>query len=100
MKGKFLNALCKFGMVSVCKYLPFSLVAVIDERFTYAYRAPDHYRVLNIMTVRTKNSILCSYEYIYYLTPPYSTVISSSPSATRRAVDKKFIKLLIGDAAF
>jgi hypothetical protein len=56
-------------MVSVCKYLPFSSVAVIDERYTYAYRAPDHYRVLNIMTVRTKNSISCSYEYIYYLTP-------------------------------
>jgi len=68
-KGKFLNALCKFGMVSVCKYLPFSSVAVIDERYTYAYRAPDHYRLLNIMTVRTKNSISCSYEYIYYLTP-------------------------------
>jgi hypothetical protein len=74
MKRNFLRLfiLYKFEMVSLCKYLPFSSVAVIDERCTYAYRARDHYRVRNITPVNTKiqfPSQNCSYKYINYLTP-------------------------------
>jgi hypothetical protein len=59
-------------MVSVRKYLPFSLVAVIDEWCSYAYRARDHYIVFKIVPVCTKiqfPSQNCSYKYVYYLTP-------------------------------
>ena len=59
-------------MASVCRYLNFSSVAVIDEWCSYAYRARDHYRILNIMPVRIKiqfPSQNCSYKCIYYLTP-------------------------------
>jgi hypothetical protein len=71
-------------MVSLCKYLPFSSVAVIDERYTYAYRARDHYKVWNIMPVGTKIQFPaqnCSYKYIYYLT----TLVVQKETFTRQS---------------